>query len=107
MKKGIYTLLKGRFLISDDAMKNWRFILFCTVLAIVMIAFSHNAEKKVHEIARTNKEVKELRSEFVDTRKRLMQLKMESNIINKVSTLGIAPSETPPRKIIIKRRNRK
>ena len=102
MKQGIYALLKGRFLISDDAMKNWRFILFCTLLAIIMIAFSHNAEKKVHQIARTSKEVKELRSEFVDTRKRLMQLKMESTIINRVSALGIKTSETPPQKLVIK-----
>lgn len=52
MKKGFYNVLKANFLISEDAVKNWRFIVFCTVLAIVMIASSHNAEKKVHQNAR-------------------------------------------------------
>ncbi|MDR6302076.1 FtsL-like putative cell division protein [Mesonia maritima] len=103
MKKGVYDFLKGKFLISDDAMKNWRFILFCTFLAIIMIACSHQAERKVHQIARMNKEVRELRSEFVDTKKRLMQLKMESSITKKMSGTGISPSNVPPQKIIIHR----
>ena len=52
MKKNIYSILKGKFLISDDSFKNWRVIIFISVLAIVMIASSHSADKKVHEIAR-------------------------------------------------------
>ena len=52
MKKGFYNILKANFLINEDAFKNWRFIVFCTVLAIIMIASSHSAERKVHQIAR-------------------------------------------------------
>ena len=68
MKKNIYSILKGKFLISDDAFKNWRMILFISGLAIVMIASSHSADKKVHEIAKLNNEVKELRSAMIDGR---------------------------------------
>jgi len=99
MKKGFYNVLKANFLISEDAVKNWRFIVFCTVLAIVMIASSHNAEKKVHQIARLNTEVRELRSEFVERRSDLMKIKMESTITNRMVEKGIEPSETPPNKI--------
>ena len=99
MKKGFYNILKANFLISNDAVKNWRFIVFCTLLAIVMIASSHSAERKVHEIARLNNEVRELRSEFVDRRSALMRIKMESTIIEKLSGTGIQPSATPPYKI--------
>jgi hypothetical protein len=28
MKNGVYNILKARFLIDDDAVKNWRFIVF-------------------------------------------------------------------------------
>jgi hypothetical protein len=62
MKKSVYDILKGKFLISDDSFKNWRVIIFISVLAIVMIASSHSADKKVHEIAQLNNEVKEWRS---------------------------------------------
>lgn len=101
MKKGIYNLLKGKFLINDDAMKNWRFILFCTTLAIIMIAASHSAERKVHHIAKLQKQVRQLRSEFVDGRKNLMQLKMESTVTKRLEGTGITTSEEPPQKIII------
>lgn len=102
MKKSVSSILKGRFLISDDSFKNWRVIIFISVLAIVMIASSHSADKKVHEIARLNNEVKELRSAFVDGRSKLMRLKMESSIISKVAEKGVVPSVIPPKKIKIK-----
>ena len=83
MKQSIYKILKGTFLVSEDSFKNWRAILFISSLAIIMIASSHSADKKVHEIAQLNNEVKELRSAFVDGRSKLMKLKMESTVINK------------------------
>ncbi|GAA0739396.1 MULTISPECIES: FtsL-like putative cell division protein [Flavobacteriaceae] len=102
MKKGIYGILKGKFLISDDSFKNWRVIIFISALAIIMIASSHSADKKVHEIAKLNNEVKELRSAFVDGRSRLMRLKMESSIVTKMAEKGIVPSLIPPKKIKVK-----
>ena len=99
MKKGFYNILKANFLISEDAVKNWRFIVFCTVLAIIMIASSHNAEKKVHQIARLSNEVKELRSEHIERRSDLMKIKMESTITESMQEKGIGPSDTPPNKI--------
>jgi hypothetical protein len=37
MKKNIYSILRGKFLVSDDSFKNWRIIIFISVLAIIMI----------------------------------------------------------------------
>lgn len=101
MKKEMYNILKANFLINGDAVKNWRFIVFCTFLAIIMIACSHSAERKVHNIAKLNNEVRELRSEFVDVRSALMKLKMESTITSRMAARGVKPSETPPYKIKI------
>lgn len=98
-KQNIYDILKGKFLIKDDAIKNWRFIVFASFLALIMIASSHWADEKVHEIARLNDEVKRLKSEFVDTRTTLQQLKLESYVTEKVASSGLAPSKNPPQKI--------
>lgn len=103
MKKDIYHILKGKFLISDGAMKNWRMIIFLSVLAIIMIASSHRADKKVHEIAKLNTDVKELRSEFVDTRLQVRRLIMESAVTRKVADQGLKPSLVPPKKIMVKK----
>lgn len=102
MKKGIYSILKGKFLISDDSFKNWRVIIFFSILAIIMIASSHSADRKVHEIAQLNNEVKELRSKFVEGRKKLANLKMESSIQAKMASKGLRPSDIPPKKIKVR-----
>lgn len=101
MNKNFYNIIKGRFLVSDDAFKNWRFIIFLSALALIMIGSSHSADKKVHEIARLSDDVKEMKSEYVDVRMQLMQAKMESKIINAMERRGLFPSITPPQKIII------
>lgn len=103
MKKKIYGILRGTFLISDDSFKNWRVILFISGLAIVMIASAHSADEKVYKIAKLNEEVKELRSMMFDGRTRLMNLKMESTIIKKVAEKGLEISKEPPKKIKVKR----
>ncbi|WP_396637050.1 FtsL-like putative cell division protein [Maribacter sp. R77961] len=102
VKKGILDILKGKFLVSGDAPKNWLFIIFASFLAAVMISSSHSADKKVHRIAALNEEVKELKNEFVDARSDLQQLKLESTITSTVADKGLFPSETPPQKIRVK-----
>lgn len=107
MKKGVFDILKARFLINDDAFKNWRFIVFVIVLAIIMIANTQRYEQKVFEIARLSTEVKELRSEFVDRRSELMKLKMESTVSQKMLEKQIFPSTVPPVKIKVKKEEEK
>lgn len=98
----VQNILKGQYLVNKDAMKNWIFILFCTALAMIMIAGSHKTENKVHQIAKLQSEERELRSEFVDQRQQLMQMKMESTINNRLKDKGINISTQAPHKIIVK-----
>ncbi|RZJ29081.1 MAG: S-adenosyl-methyltransferase, partial [Flavobacterium sp.] len=51
MKHSVYGILKARFLINEDAVKNWRFIVFLITLAIIMIANTNRFEQKVFRIA--------------------------------------------------------
>ena len=103
MKQGVYDILKARFLIEDDSIKNWRFIVFLIVLAIIMIANTQSFEKKVYKINELTNQVKELRSEFVDRRSELMKLKMESTVSEKMVEKQIFPSTVPPTKIKVKK----
>ncbi len=102
MRNGFLDILKGKFLVSGDAPKNWLFIIFISFLATVMIASSHSADRKVHAIAALNEEVKELRSEFVDMRSDLQRLKLESKITEVLEQEDLYPSEIPPKKIKVK-----
>lgn len=102
MKKGLLDILKGKFLVSGDAPKNWFFLLFASFLAALMISSSHQADKKVHEISELNEEVRALRSEFVMYRRELQQLKLESSLKNTIADRGLQPSTNPPKKIKVK-----
>jgi hypothetical protein len=99
MKGGVYSLLKAKYLVDQGSMRNWRFIVFLIFIAILMIANTHSYEKKIFRISELENEVKELRSEFVDRRSELMELKMESTISKKMEVKGIVPSSVPPKKI--------
>jgi hypothetical protein len=101
MKNVVYNILKGTFLVSDGAYKKWRLILFFSSLAIMMIASSHSADRKVHHIAKLNEYVKSLRSLYVNTRSDLMELRLESVVRGRLKDKGIVPSKTPPVKILI------
>ena len=103
MKNGVYSILKARFLVNEDATKNWRFIVFVILLAILMIANTHTFEQKVFRTTELTSEVKELRSEFVDKRSELMKLKMESTVSEKMKERKIVPSQVPPKKIKVKK----
>ena len=93
--------MKMEFLIKEDSFKNWRMILFFSILALIMISSGHSADNKVFKIANLNEQIKALKSEFIEQRTYLMKLKMESNIVNVLSDKGIFSSKTPQTKIIV------
>lgn len=100
VKRTIYDLLKGKFLVDEDAPKNWSMLVFLTGLALVMIASSHNIDKKVNKIAELNKEMKKLQSVYVATRSDLMKIKIESAIVQRIEKEGLYMAENPPQKIV-------
>lgn len=99
VKKSIYDVLKGGFLTSESAFKNWRMIIFVVALLLIMISNAHRADKKVLKISDLNKLKRELRAEYVDTQTTLMRMKMESNIRQKAKKMGLQPAQTPPKRI--------
>jgi len=98
-KQTIYNILKGKFLVDEDAKKNWGFIIFLTALALLMITSSHQIDNKVQKISKLNRNMRELRSQFVATKSDLMKLKMESSISKRLEESGLFISQTPPQKI--------
>ncbi|ATA89717.1 FtsL-like putative cell division protein [Capnocytophaga stomatis] len=96
----IKNILRGKFLVEGkEATKNWTFIAFLFVLAVIMITSSHNVDNKVHQIAKLNEEVNELKSQFVDVRSQLQKVKLESSLLNKLKSKGLKQPEKPPQKI--------
>ena len=101
MKNKLFNIIRGSFLVDEKSTSNWIYIFLFLILSLVMISSSHSVDKKVYKIASLNEEIKSLRSEFVDTRTRLMTYKMESSVKNRLFQQGIKSSKTPPVKIVI------
>lgn len=99
MKTSFLNLLKGTFLVQEGASKNWRFILFVFFLAGLMITASHKVDSKVVEIAKANKELQALRSEFVSIREKVMHKRMETQVARQLFRQGIFPPEKAAMKI--------
>ena len=76
-------------------------ILFLSALALIMIASGHSADQKIFKIAALNKEIKALKSDFIESKKQLLVLRKETNITRILSEKGVGPAKTPPIKIVL------
>lgn len=99
VKKNIYGVLRGSFLTDEKASKNWKILVFVVLLLLIMISSSHRADEKVLLISELNKEKRELRAEYVDTKTALAKMKLESTVRKRVKHKGLAPAKIPPQKI--------
>lgn len=100
--KGIFGVLDGSFLTRDNMVNNLPFIFWLFGLGIIYIANSHYAEKTVILTNKMEKEVKELRSDYIATRSELMFASKQSEVARAVQPMGIYESRTPPKKIVVK-----
>ncbi len=101
MRKKLFDIINGRFIIEQTNLKNTRFIMFLFLLALIMIYSSHSVDTKIYKLNDLSEKLAMVENEFVDVRKEMVTLKMESNIKVQLYERGIGPSLNPPTKIII------
>jgi len=95
----IKNILRGKFFVGKDAFKSWFVVGFRLVLIIIVITSSQRVDAKVHQIAKLNEEVNELKSQFVDVRSRLQKVRLESSLLEQLDSKGLKQPEKPPQKI--------
>ena len=100
--KRVLGVLDGSFLTRDNVVNNIPYLLFLFGVGIFYIGNSHFAEKSVIDAEKLNRELKELRSEFISTRSELMFVSKQSEVAKAVEEMGIYESVVPPKKIVIK-----
>ena len=103
MIKKLFDIINGRFIIEQTNLKNIRFIMFLFFLALIMIYSSHSVDTKIYKLNDLSNKLAMVENEFVDVRKEIVTLKMESNIKIQLYERGIGPSLNPPTKIVIKK----
>ena len=98
--KNLKSFLNIDFLVKDNSSKNWKMILFISMLAVIMISSGHSADKKIFKISSLNTSIKSLKSDFI-VKQELLILKKESSVSQKLLSRGIVPASIPPIKIIV------
>jgi hypothetical protein len=79
------------------------FIFFLTFLCIIYIANSYLSENTIRAIDKTEKELKELRSEYISGKSELMFRSKQTEVASSVELMGLKESTVAPKKIIVRK----
>jgi hypothetical protein len=86
----------------DIVIRNIPFVIYLTFIALFYIWNSYSVDKTVREIDKTDKELKELRSEFITGKSDLMYKCKMTEVAKNIEMYGVKESKEAPKKIIIK-----
>ena len=86
----------------ENVIRNLPFIFFLSFIALAYIGNSHYAVKMVREIDKVNKDIKELRWEYMTAKSELMYQSKQSEVAKLVEPLGLKELVNPPQKIVVK-----
>ena len=89
-------------LTSEWILKNLLFVLFLGFLATIYIANTHYAERNVREIQILQKEIKELRWNYMSLQSENMFNSKRSEVAKSMKEEGIRPQRTKPKKIVVR-----
>ncbi|OIP02161.1 MAG: hypothetical protein AUJ98_02110 [Bacteroidetes bacterium CG2_30_33_31] len=96
------SILDGSFLTRDKVISLLPFGMFIVFLAMIYIANSYSGIRRVKEIDKLGKELKELRNEHISTKSELMYQSKISEVAKRLETQEIKESVIPPKKIMVK-----
>ena len=89
----------SRLVHHQTVIQNLPFIFFIATIGICYIANSHYAEKNVREIDQIEKQLNELRWEYMTTKSQLEYLSKQSEVATMVQPTGLKELREPPKKI--------
>jgi len=78
------------------------YVFFLTAWAIIYIANNFVAEKTIRDIDKTEREIKELRSEFITAKSDLMYRSKLSEVATLIESKGLKEARIAPKKILLK-----
>ncbi len=90
---------KGFIFKREDAGKWLPFTLFVFIMVVFYISVQQYAEKVIRNTEKLNKEIKELRSEYLSTKAELMKESMQTDIARKLEGAGLKELREPAIKL--------
>lgn len=87
------------FITRENVQKLTPLFLLLLGTAIFYIANAHYSERVIRQMDKMDKEIKELRSEYITIKSDLMFRSKQSEVARRLEAKGIKELSTPPRKI--------
>ena len=78
-------------------------VLYLLFFLIIYISNQHSVEKKIREISKLEKEVEELRTDYITLNNNYMFSRKETEILKRVKDIKLQSSKLPPEKITVEK----
>jgi len=95
-------VLGGAILENERTRRIFPFLLFLAGLAFIYITNDYVLENKVRKITKMEREIKELRYEYISVKSNLTTLSKQSQLAKRLESLGIKETNQPLKTIVIK-----
>lgn len=95
-------VLGGGVLEKERTFRMFPFLLFISFLAFIYITNDFTLESKVRKISHLQKDVMELRYEYISVKSNLITISKQSQLAKRLEKLGIKENKEPLRVIRIK-----
>ena len=92
-------VISGEFFTQEGFIKNLPFVLFLSLLGVLYIGNGYSAIGTIRELAKTNTELKEMRSEYITLKSELNFKSKQSQVEERAAHYGIKQSKVPPLKV--------
>ncbi|MEZ5018312.1 MAG: FtsL-like putative cell division protein [Flavipsychrobacter sp.] len=79
----------------DLIVDNVPYLAFVSLLCVLYISNTHRAVETERALVEYNKELKELRWEYMDAKSQLMNVQIESEVIKSGNKIGLSPLSLP------------
>lgn len=98
-------VLDGSLLTRGAVVRQFPFVIFIVILAVIYIGNRYHAEKILRETIALQSELKELRYESISSASELMYISKQSEVAKLLEKKGLGLVETvePPKKIIVEK----
>lgn len=102
-KRSVLDVINGNFLAREYSIRQAPYVFFLALMTLLYISNNYFAESKIREISKINSELKELRSEYITSKSKLMFMTKQSEIAIMAEEMGIGikPATIAPKKIIV------
>ncbi len=99
--KKVMRFLDGSFMAKENVADMLPFLLFISLIGIFYISIRYYSEKNVFKMNAISNELKELRSEYINTKSELMFKSKQSEVAKAIAETGLKESVVPPKKIVV------